>query len=46
MLQEAKKEAQAAAASGDRRAMIAAGEKLNAAEAAKNEAAHSPFLPR
>jgi len=45
-LQEAQKEAQAAAASGNRQAIIAAGNKLNAARTTRDEAARSPLLPR
>lgn len=46
MLQEAQKEADVAAASGDQQAIITAGNKLNAARAARDAAASSPLLPR
>jgi hypothetical protein len=45
-LKEAEKEAQAAAASKNTQTIIEAGKKLNAARAAREEAARSPFLPR
>ena len=45
-LQEAQKEADAAVASGNQQAIITAGNKLNAARAARDAAASSPLLPR
>jgi hypothetical protein len=45
-LKEVEKEVQAAAASGNTQTIIEAGKKLNAARAAREEAARSPFLPR